>query len=280
VQQPPVHPALVSKTDLDNVRLRLASRGPKSGGRVVTRTKHTYCFTGLLFHHACGRRMQATWNHDRAHYRCRYPSEYALANDLDHPPSVYLLEDRLAEPLDTWLAEAFHPDQIEHSLTMLEQAQPETPPALTTARSTLSGLDQKLNKYRALLEAGTDPAIVATWIKEVQNQRAYVTAQITTLEATQGTQRQLSKKEIKRLIGAFGGLTPVLRTAEPCEKQEVYRRLGVKLTFDHTTRTVEAEAIPQPPVGVVVVSGGGPEHSNRGSCTGVRCACGQTTPLQ
>jgi hypothetical protein len=39
----PVHPALVSKTDLDNVRLRLASRGPKSGGRVVTRTKHTYC---------------------------------------------------------------------------------------------------------------------------------------------------------------------------------------------------------------------------------------------
>ncbi|MGW0007381.1 transposase [Nocardia grenadensis] len=78
---------------LDNIRLRPDSRGPKSGGRVVTRTKHTYCYTGPLFHRACGRRMQGTWNHDRAHYRCRYPSEYALANDLDHPPSVYLRED-------------------------------------------------------------------------------------------------------------------------------------------------------------------------------------------
>jgi DNA invertase Pin-like site-specific DNA recombinase len=231
----PVHPALVSKTDLDNVRLRLASRGPKSGGRVVTRTKHTYCFTGLLFHHACGRRMQGTWNHDRAHYRCRYPSEYALANDLDHPPSVYLREDHLTAPLDTWLAEVFHPDHIEHSLTMLEQVQPSTTPVMETARSTLRELDQKLSKYRAALEAGTDPTVVATWIKEVQDQRAYITAQITTLEATQGTQRQLSKKEIQRLIEAFGGLTPVLHTAEPGEKQEVYRRLGLKLTFNHHT---------------------------------------------
>jgi hypothetical protein len=187
-------------------------------------------------------------------------SEYALANDLDHPPSVYLREDHLTGPVDTWLAEVFHPDHIEHSLTMLEQVQPDTTPALGTARSTLSGLDQKLNKYRAALEAGTDPAVVATWIKEVQDQREVITAQIAALEAARGTQRQLSKKEIERLIEAFGGLTPVLHTAEPGEKQEVYRRLGVKLTFNHTTRTVEAEAIPQPPVGVVVVSGGGPEH--------------------
>ncbi len=255
----PVHPALISKADLDNVALRLASRGPKSGGRVVTRTKHTYCYTGLLFHEACGRRMQGSWNHDRAHYRCRYPSEYALANDLDHPPSVYLREDQISEPLDAWLAEVFHPDHLEHSLTMLEQVQPDTTPGSDTARSALRELDQKLSKYRAALEAGADPAIVATWTKEVQSQREVVTAQIAALEAARGPQRPLSKKEIERLVQAFGGLTPILRTAEPGDKQEVYRRLGLKLTFDHTTRTVVAEALPQPPVGVVVVSGGGLE---------------------
>lgn len=128
--------------------------------------------------------MQGTWNHDRAHYRCRYPSEYALANDLDHPPSVYLREDHLTGPLDTWLAEVFHPDHIEHSLAMLEQVQPDTTPTLVTARNSLGELDQKLSKYRAALEAGTDPAVVATWIKEVQNQREIVTAQVAALEAT------------------------------------------------------------------------------------------------
>lgn len=46
--------------------------------------------------------MQGTWNHERAHYRCRYPSEYAIANHLDHPPSVYLREDQLTGHLDTW----------------------------------------------------------------------------------------------------------------------------------------------------------------------------------
>ncbi|MFI9531697.1 hypothetical protein ACIG56_00515 [Nocardia fusca] len=40
----------------------------------------------------------------------------------------------------------------------------------------------------------------------------------------------------------------------------MYRQLGLKLTFDHTTQTVAAEVIPQPPVGVLVVSGGGINH--------------------
>ncbi len=88
----------------------------------------------LLFHGSCGRRMQGTWNHERAHYRCRYPSEYAIANHLDHPPSVYLREDQLTGPLDTWLADVFHPDQLAHSLSMLEAARPDNTPALEAAR--------------------------------------------------------------------------------------------------------------------------------------------------
>ncbi|WP_280460509.1 recombinase family protein [Nocardia carnea] len=96
------HTPLVGKDDFEHVRLRLASRGPKSSGRVRTRTAHPYAFKGLVIHDLCGRRMQGTWNHDRAHYRCRYPSEYALANNLDHPAAVYLREDHLAEPIDSW----------------------------------------------------------------------------------------------------------------------------------------------------------------------------------
>lgn len=64
--------------------------------------------------------MQGTWNPGEPHYRCRCPSEYAIANRIDHQPSVYLREDQLTEPLDHWLAQIFDPEQIEVSLAAME----------------------------------------------------------------------------------------------------------------------------------------------------------------
>jgi len=51
-----------------------------------------------------GERCKGHLNHGRLHYRCRYPSEYALANEVDHPRTVYLREDVVVAPLDRWLA--------------------------------------------------------------------------------------------------------------------------------------------------------------------------------
>ena len=55
----------------------------------------TYLLRGLVRCGACGRRMQGSWNHDRAHYRCKLPYEYALANKVDHPPTIYVREDHV-----------------------------------------------------------------------------------------------------------------------------------------------------------------------------------------
>ncbi len=255
----PAHEALVSRTDFEHVRLRLASRGPKSTGRVVTRRQHPYMFKGLLFHESCGRRMQGTWNHERAHYRCRYPSEYAIANQLDHPPSVYLREDQLTGPLHTWLADIFHPDRLAHSLSMLEAAQRDDAPALDAARRSLATIDQKLARHRAALEAGADPGLVAGWIDDVQRERQLVTAQMAALESRHVSNQRMTQAEIASLIDSLGGLVKVIRKADPAQKLEIYRQLGLKLTYNHATRTVVAETSPQPPVGVVVVSGGGLE---------------------
>ena len=43
--------------------------------------------------HSCKRKMQGHWVNDRAHYRCRYPAEYAASKRLEHPLNVYLRED-------------------------------------------------------------------------------------------------------------------------------------------------------------------------------------------
>ncbi|WP_228542578.1 hypothetical protein [Nocardia sp. XZ_19_369] len=204
--------------------------------------------------------MQGNWCHDRAHYRCRFPSEYAIANQIDHPASVYVREDEIIGPLDSWLARIFRPDQIEHSLTMLESAQPDGSAAVASMRSirqSVTEYDRKLNSYRAALEAGTDPQLIATWTRQVQSEREVVVAQLAAMEATAKARPALSSNEIRELVKSLGGLVKILRAADPTDKLEVYRQLGLKMTYNHETRVVVAEVQPPPPVGVIIVSGGG-----------------------
>jgi site-specific DNA recombinase len=59
---------------------------------------------------------------------------------------VYLREDALTDPLDTWLASAFAPHRIEQTITAMAEC------------------DAKLERYRAALDAGADPAVVTGWI--------------------------------------------------------------------------------------------------------------------
>ncbi|GAB2660634.1 hypothetical protein GCM10027088_43760 [Nocardia goodfellowii] len=82
------------------------------------------------------------------------------------------------------MQEVFHPDQIEHSLTLLAAADiPDTGLVLDAARKSLAEYDQKLRRHRAALEAGADPVLVTGWIREVRQQRESVVAQIAALES-------------------------------------------------------------------------------------------------
>ncbi|ROS32182.1 recombinase family protein [Amycolatopsis thermoflava] len=255
-----VHAALISRETFEQVRARLASRGPRSTGRVPERKKHPYALKGLLFHESCGRRMQGNWIRERAHYRCRYPNEYALANRLDHPLTVHLREDVLLEPLDTWLAQVFAPGKIERSLTEMEESQPDHAPAGAETRRALAECDRKLARHQAALEAGTDPALVAKWTRQVQREKAVLEAQLAASDARTGADRRMTAAEIRQLVDAMGGLLQVLRDADPGDKLEVYRQLGLKLTYNETTRMVVAESQPRPSVCAVVVSEGGVAH--------------------
>ncbi len=232
---------------------------PASAARHVVRPRHGYAFKGLLVHGACGRRMQGNWAHDQAYYRRRFPREYAVADKVDHPLNAYLRETDLCDPLDAWLSQAFTPARIEHSLTALEQAQPTTDAETEPLRRALAECDRKLARHRALLEAGADPALVATWSREVQAERAASAAKLAQAENRRGTHRRMSREEIRGLVDALGGLLSVLHQAEPADKAEVYRQLGLRLTYDHETQTVLAETRPAPTMCVVNVSEGGLE---------------------
>jgi hypothetical protein len=95
----------------------------RSGARrpVVKRraTARRYIPSGLVVCGICGRRMAGNYNHGAAHYRCRFPAEYALANRIDHPRTVYVKEAAILPRLDEWLASSFAARNLEATLDTL-----------------------------------------------------------------------------------------------------------------------------------------------------------------
>jgi len=67
--------------------------------------------------------MQGSWNNGKPHYRCVYPEEYALANHVHHPRSVYVREELIVPHLDRWLARAFTPSRLPVTIAALTAAQ-------------------------------------------------------------------------------------------------------------------------------------------------------------
>ncbi|GAB2775410.1 recombinase family protein [Streptomyces daliensis] len=255
----PAHTPLISPDIFRAAGQRLASRGPASAGREVVRTRHPYVFKGRITHHNCGRKMQGNHVRDTTYYRCRYPQEYAIANTLDHPLNVLLKEEDLLGPLDGWLARAFAPHAIEESLTAMHEAQPAMDVESESARRTLLECDRKLARHRAALEAGADPVLIAQWSREATLERTAAQERVTQLTERRTTPPHLSRNEIRALIDGLGGMLNALRRADPTDKAEVYSQLGLQLSYDHTTKVVQADIRPAPPVGIVFVSEGGLE---------------------
>ncbi|WP_281273821.1 recombinase family protein [Actinomadura pelletieri] len=95
------HEPLVSVEDFERAQTVLASRGHGPAVHKPHRTRRPYAFRGCLHCGYCERKMQGNWNNDQAYYRCRFPAEYALANKIVHPKTVYLREAEIIGDIDT-----------------------------------------------------------------------------------------------------------------------------------------------------------------------------------
>ncbi|MFF0372102.1 recombinase family protein [Micromonospora sp. NPDC005087] len=235
------HEPLIADATFEQAQAILQRRGRGVGGQHVRqRTRNPYVFRGLIYCAACDRRMQGQYSHGDAYYRCRFPQEYALANQVHHPSNVYLREDTLTDPLDTWLASAFTPHHIEQTITAMTDAQPpnQPPPLAAAAQTIITECDAKLERYRAALDAGADPAVVTEWISQTQAERARAEADLHTHSSNRP--RRMSRTEIKDLVQALGDIVTVLRDADPTDKAEVYQQLGLRLTYQPETQTVRA----------------------------------------
>ncbi|WP_078857168.1 recombinase family protein [Streptomyces sp. NBRC 109706] len=253
-----VHEPLIDMETFQAVQQMLAGKGTGRKHRERQTTRHPYVFRGLLRCGICNRRMQGQQSKLRLYYRCRFPNEYSLANTVDHPRNVYLNEADLLPRLDDWLAGAFAADRLADTIDRMQTAQPDiTPaPAAESAARVIADCDAKLARYREALEAGTDPKLVAAWTAEVQARRAEAAARSRKVSA----QRRMTREEIHRMIKPLGSIRETLATADPEAKADVYRSLGLTLTYQPEKQLVRVAASLDPhELGIKSVSEGGLE---------------------
>ena len=77
----------------------------------------------------------------------------------------------------------------------------------------------------------------------------------------------MSRAEIRGLVTALGDIAAALRDADPADKAEVYRQLGLRLTYRPETQTVRASVDLSAHRGVMVrVRGSTQTDTQRGLC--------------
>ncbi|RSN03136.1 recombinase family protein [Nonomuraea sp. WAC 01424] len=234
------HESLVSPEEFEQVQEILAGRGRGPTSHKPHPTRRPYALRGVLFCGYCNRRMQGNWNHDQSYYRCRYPSEYALANDVDHPKVVYLREADLLPSLDAWLGLEFGRRLDETAGALADLGQEPKDGAAESLKLKIAECDRKLAQHRAALEAGADPALIAQWMAETQTQRVAAQAQ---LRQSSG-RRRMTREEIHAVMIALGDLVKVIQEADPLDKAELYAQLGLRLTYRPQKQLVEAQVVP------------------------------------
>jgi hypothetical protein len=106
-------------------------------------------------------------------------------------------------------------------------------------RQLLADCDRRLARYRAALEAGTDPTVVGQWIAEVTAARQAAQASLQQLAAAS---EPLSPAAIRRALEQVGGLASALEGADPVLRAQLYEELGIEGTYDPHARIVEVRA--------------------------------------
>jgi hypothetical protein len=107
------------------------------------------------------------------------------------------------------------------------------------ARQVVADCDRRLGRYRAALEAGTDPSVVGQWIAEVTATRQ--AAQVV-LHDQAAPPPLVSTEQVRRAIQELGGLLVALDGSDPALRAQLYQELGIEGTYDPHRRVVVVRA--------------------------------------
>lgn len=225
------HPALVSKETWEAAQREIARRKRSNGSGSPRSPKGRYALIGLMTCFHCGRRMQG--NHARGHafYRCRLTSGDYAAPPANHPPSLSIREDRLLPVLDGWLIDLFDPQRIDETAAAIvaaDDGRNSVDPAVRRAERQIEDNKQKLKQYLAALDAGMDPALVATRTKAAQ---AEIEAAEVVLRRGTSPRTTLTVEVVAEQLHELRHVPELLNEADPPTRAAIYSSLDLHLAY-------------------------------------------------
>ncbi|MEV0624212.1 recombinase family protein [Nonomuraea sp. NPDC050404] len=237
-----VHEPLIDAETFEKAQALLSAKGRPATQRKPRRTPRPYVLRHLIHCGVCERRMEGTWNNDRANYRCKFPVEYALANKIEHPRTVYVREDHIVAELDPWLGRIFAPAALRETVQALLDAQSNEMDLIVieAARKAIADCDQRMTRYRATLDAGGDPQEVGRWMAETRAERMQAEGRLRAINR----KREITEKELKEMVPAMAEFPKILRKADPVDRNDLYKQMGLHLVYDPSKRVVTVEARP------------------------------------
>ncbi|MEV6283762.1 recombinase family protein [Kribbella sp. NPDC051770] len=246
----PAHPAIVSVEDFTRVQLVMRSRrgaGPTNfSKRERTRVaeKRVCVFRSTIRCSRCGRKMEAAPRSHAIFYRCAARSLLPEAKvALEHPPTVYVREDHLTRPVNKWIARLFSPAHLADTVDALVGAEEEDESAAQAAeaRRRIAEAEATMKRLQRALEAGWDPdGLTSQYNAAALDKRAAEAA----MAAIQPAQR-LTAGDVTKMIAELGDMARVLDSADREDLAELYKALGLAITYDDKEKRADVSISPR-----------------------------------
>ena len=106
-------------------------------------------------------------------------------------------------------------------------AEPASPAERAAADDLVRECDRKLDRYRELLEAGTDPAVVAGWIKRRPGRASGGRRRRSTRSTARSAPTINTAAEVREAVEHLGGLVGLLKVSDPKLRSRFYEEAGV-----------------------------------------------------
>ena len=112
---------------------------------------------------------------------------------------------------------------------------------VNAARRKVADCNARMTKYRAAMDGGADPVVVAGWMADVQGERLQAERDLASCAGTE----PLTTAELRQVVEGLGDVAVQLTEADRADKAAIHAALGLRVTYDPVTRCVIAEARPE-----------------------------------